>query len=59
LLAKAGSVEGLADRVVAVLKDDGLRKELSRNALDYSKRFSWDKTAEAFMKVLKRTYNEG
>jgi len=52
LLAKAGSVEDLADRVNAVLKDDRLRKDLSQNALDYSRQFSWDETAKAFLNVM-------
>jgi len=52
LLADAGDIDGFAERVLAVLGDEGLRMRLSRNALEYSRRFSWDKTAEEFMKVL-------
>jgi len=51
LLAEAGSVEDLADKLVMVLKDDTLRERLSKNALDYSRRFSWDESAEAFLKL--------
>jgi glycosyltransferase involved in cell wall biosynthesis len=54
LLAEAGSVEDLADKLVAVLKDDVFRESLSRNALDYSRQFSWDESAEAFLKVIQR-----
>jgi glycosyltransferase involved in cell wall biosynthesis len=54
LLAEAGNVEDLAEKIVTVLDDDALRKELSQNALDHSKRFSWDVTAKAFMKILLR-----
>jgi len=54
LLAEAGSVEDLADKLVMVLKDDTLRERLSKNALDYSRRFSWDESAEAFLKVVQR-----
>jgi glycosyltransferase involved in cell wall biosynthesis len=58
LLAEAGSVEDLADKLVAVLKDDVFRESLSRNALDYSRQFSWDRSAEEFMKVLEWVLNE-
>lgn len=54
LLAEAGSVEDLADKLVIVLKDDTLRERLSKNALDYSRRFSWDESAEAFLKIFQR-----
>jgi glycosyltransferase involved in cell wall biosynthesis len=52
LLVKAGRIEELADKTIMVLKDDVLRKELSNAALDFSRRFSWDKCAEAFLKIL-------
>jgi len=29
-----------------------LRKKLSENALEYSRNFSWDRTAEEFMKII-------
>ena len=52
LLAEAGSVEDLADKIVMVLRDDALKEKLSRKALEYSKKFSWDKSAEAFLKTI-------
>ena len=58
LLVESGDVEGLGEALVRVLGDRGLRVRLSRNALEYAKGFSWDKTAEEFMKVLKRAVNE-
>ena len=58
LLVESGNVEALAEAVMRVLQDDGLRRRLSENALKYSKEFSWDGTAEEFMKVLERTVNE-
>jgi glycosyltransferase involved in cell wall biosynthesis len=48
-----GDVLGLAERVVAVLGDERLRRRLSENALEYAKQFSWDKTAKEFMKVIR------
>lgn len=58
LLVEDGDVEALGEAIVRVLKDEELRLRLSRNALEYAKEFSWDKTAEEFMKVLQWTVNE-
>ena len=58
LLAENGNVEDLAEKLISVLKDDGLRERLSRNALEYARRFSWEKTAKQFMKILKEVANE-
>jgi len=52
LLAEAGNIEDLAEKIVMVLNDGALRKELSQNALNCSRRFSWDETAKTFMTVL-------
>lgn len=59
LLAEDGNVVDLAEKIVVVLEDGALREKLSRNALEYAKGFSWDKTAEEFMKFLELTANEG
>ena len=59
LLAEAGNVETLAEKIVTVLDDDALRKQLSQNALDYSRHFSWDRSAKEFMKVLEKAFSEG
>ncbi len=58
LLAESGDVENFAGKIVRILGDDILRERLSRNCLEYSKGFSWDKTAKEFMKVLKWSLNE-
>jgi len=58
LLCESGDVEGLAERISVVLEDEGLRLRLSKNALEYAKGFSWDRTAEEFMKVIKGVINE-
>lgn len=52
LLAESGSVDALADKIVMILKDDALRGRMSRDALAYSRKFSWDEAAEAFLKVI-------
>ena len=58
LLAESGNVEDLAEKLLAVLEDDGLRMRLGKNALEYAKQFSWDKTAKEFMKILEWSVNE-
>ncbi|MCD6500400.1 glycosyltransferase family 4 protein [bacterium] len=57
LLVKPNPKE-LADEIIKVLKDEKLRKELSRNAIKWAKRFSWDKSADEFMKVVEDVVNE-
>jgi len=54
LLAEAGSIEDISDKIVMVLKDDTFRERLSKNALNYCRRFSWNESAEAFLKVMQR-----
>jgi glycosyltransferase involved in cell wall biosynthesis len=51
-LAEAGSIESLAEGIVEVLSDESLREMLSKNALEYSRQFSWDNTAEESMRIL-------
>jgi glycosyltransferase involved in cell wall biosynthesis len=52
LIKEDGNVEKLAEAIMTVLKDKELRITLSKNALEYSKNFSWDKSAEEFMKII-------
>jgi glycosyltransferase involved in cell wall biosynthesis len=54
LLAEAGNVEDLAEKIVRVLNSDSMRAGLSRNALEFSKGFSWDKTAKEFLDVVEK-----
>lgn len=53
LLVESGNVKALAEGIIKVLKDDGLRVRLSKNALEFSKSFSWDKVADKFMEVIR------
>ncbi|MEM2897536.1 MAG: glycosyltransferase family 4 protein [Candidatus Bathyarchaeia archaeon] len=57
LLAENGNIKDLAEKIVAVLEDEGLRVELSRNALGYAKRFNWDTAAKEFMNILEWAIN--
>jgi glycosyltransferase involved in cell wall biosynthesis len=56
LLAEAGNVQDLAGKIVMVLTDNDLRERLSTNALDYSRRFSWDESARVFLEVLQSVH---
>lgn len=49
LLAEAGNIEDLAGKTIGVLTDASFREKLSVNALNYSKQFNWEKTADEFM----------
>jgi glycosyltransferase involved in cell wall biosynthesis len=53
LVKEDGDIEKLAEAMIRILKDEELRMVLSENALKYSKNFSWDKTAEEFLSIVK------
>jgi len=56
VLVPPGDVEALAKALTVLLTDDCLRRKLSRNALEWSKRFSWDRSAGEFERVFKGYY---
>jgi glycosyltransferase involved in cell wall biosynthesis len=58
LLAEAGNVSDLADKLVAVLNDDSLRNDLSRNAINYSREYNWDRSAKEFTVILEQMIDE-
>jgi glycosyltransferase involved in cell wall biosynthesis len=58
LVKENGDAEKLAEAIIKVLKDEEFRRTLSVNALEYSKNFSWDKTAEGFLKVVESVLRE-
>lgn len=57
LVKEDGNAEKLAEAIIRVLTDDKLRDELSRNAIEWAKRFSWDRSAEEFEKIIKGVVN--
>ena len=57
LLAKGGCIEDLAEKIIIVLKNDKLMENLSKEALNYSRCFSWDKTATEFMDIVEKRVN--
>jgi glycosyltransferase involved in cell wall biosynthesis len=53
LLVAENSPEGLARASIELLKDKDRLSKLSADALEYSKSFSWDNTAESFDRIIK------
>ncbi|MEM2950634.1 MAG: glycosyltransferase family 4 protein [Nitrososphaeria archaeon] len=51
-LVQSGNIEILAQKIVQLLTDNNLRIMLSKKALAYSKKFSWDDVAKKFMNIL-------
>ena len=52
------SPEALAVGIMRVLSDDGLREDLSINAIEWARRFSWEKCAMQFFKIFKSVATE-
>lgn len=53
-LVRSGDVEGMAGAASSLLKNKEELKQLSLNAMEYSRQFSWDKSADEFLSVLER-----
>lgn len=58
ILAKVKSPENLARLAVTLLKDQDLLKVYCSNALEFSKQFSWNNTAEAFDKLIRQLISQ-
>ena len=52
MLVEDGNIERMAEAIITLIEDSELRERLSKNAIKWGKRFSWDKTAEVFEKIL-------
>ncbi|MCQ6254493.1 glycosyltransferase family 4 protein [Methanocaldococcus sp.] len=59
LLVDDGDIMKLSETIINLLKDDDLRMKLSRNAVEWAKQFSWDKSAEEFKRILEMVVNNG
>jgi glycosyltransferase involved in cell wall biosynthesis len=55
LLAQSGNISQLAQQITGLLLDVEKRQLLAGAALEYSKSFSWDKTASAFLEIFQKT----
>lgn len=55
VLTRNNTPEALAEEAIRLLKDRTLLSELSVKALEDSKKYNWDRSAEEFEKILERT----
>jgi len=46
-------VKAMAEKIRKLYEDDGLRERLSKNALKWSKKFSWDESKKKFSEILR------
>jgi len=53
LLVESRNIKALANTIITLIKDNNLREKLSKNAIEWAKQFSWDKSAEEFEKILR------
>lgn len=58
LLVESGDVRALAEMIMKIIENKGLREQFSRNALNYSKQFDWDRAAREFLRILEILHNE-
>jgi len=58
LLLKSQCVFELAKAILNIIHNKKLRRELSKNAIKWSKKFDWDITAKKILLMLKRTLND-
>lgn len=54
-LVKFGHVEGLSIKIIQILQDESLRKQMSQQAVEWTSQFSWDKAAMEMEKELLKT----
>lgn len=52
LLVKEGDINALANTIIKVLYNEELRNRLSTNAVKWSNRFDWDKSAKEFEYIM-------
>ncbi|RLF27652.1 MAG: glycosyltransferase family 1 protein [Thermoplasmata archaeon] len=48
------TIESMAEKIRVISEDEDLREKLSKNALKWSKNFSWDKSSERFFEILRK-----
>lgn len=53
LLVESGNIEEIAAAIIKVLKENEFQEKLSKNAFEWSKNFSWDKSAKEFDDIIR------
>ena len=57
-LVEYGDIDALAEKMRLIVSDPSLRDVLSRGALEYSRKFDWDNTANETLRVLEEARKE-
>jgi glycosyltransferase involved in cell wall biosynthesis len=52
LLVPYGDVEALAGKLTEVLGNETMRRNLSKHALEWAAKFSWDNSADGLLKEI-------
>lgn len=58
LLVRDGDVDSLAETLKTIISNNDLRVKLSKNAIQWALKFSWDKSADEFDKLLDFVIND-
>ncbi len=58
LLVKNGDVQAMAEAILTLLINEELRVSFSKNALEFSRKFSWDITAREFLRIASGTIHK-
>lgn len=53
-LVENGNLQQLAEKLTLLMTDGNLRASMSQNALEWSRKFDWDKTAAGFLELANR-----
>lgn len=54
-----GDTKILADKIIEVLKNDSLRERLSKNAVEWASRFTWDGAADEMYELIRSKLKRG
>jgi len=58
-LVAGGDVEGFADRIATLLADDAVASPMSVAALEWSRRFDWERAADSMQAALEALLSQG
>lgn len=58
-LVPYGDINGFADRIVEVLQNEVLRKTLTDEAVAWARKFNWDDSADAILRVIEGLITRG
>lgn len=56
ILVKYGDIDKFAEKIVEIVKNNKLRKELSIQSVKWAKNFSWVKSSQEYISLFKKNY---